>query len=60
MKGLELYPAKVGGFMVMEMGPYRGELKEFLFAGSLEECLDFIRKHYSTENIVEFVKRGSF
>jgi hypothetical protein len=41
---LTLSPADHGGFIVWG-GGYHGDMRLTLFAGSLAECLEFIRDH---------------
>jgi hypothetical protein len=40
--------AKDGGFIVWDRQP-EGFLRSVLFAGSLGECLDYIRKQFSAD-----------
>lgn len=44
MGGLRIQAAKHGGFAVLMWNGY-GDVTDFLFAGSLAECLAFMKAH---------------
>lgn len=49
MRGFEIIPAQHGGFLVTHGGDWRGDggYRGPLFAGSLEDCLGFLREQLS-------------
>ena len=57
MEGFEIRPAKSGGFVVLSLAP-SGYERQILFAGSLDECLGFMRNHLATEDENEVEAEG--
>lgn len=43
--GFVIIPANYGGYIVRDMPPTNMEMAQSLFAGTLDECLAFIRDH---------------
>jgi len=50
MDSLEIRPANDGGFAVLTTGGM-GMIGQFLFAGELSACLDYIRSRYAPEHV---------
>lgn len=46
MLGLRIFPALRGGFVVIEDSD-PGRLQQVQFAGTLDECLEFLREWYT-------------